>query len=187
MIRGQKWYVLDVFCLVHLKYYRMLKVFFFRRMLLRWMRWILVMCAKYYPLQYCNTWYTIWYPGALFVSCIHGFPTHYCDVIMGAIAYQITSLTIVYSTVYSDANQRKHQSSASLAFVWGIHRGPGSSRTNGLLRGNCFHFMASPCVSQCYSQVSFAVYHFPRDVHWCWDWFMTFFRFNIHHFTSIQF
>ena len=43
---------------------------------------------------------------------------------MGAIASQITSLTIVYSTVYSDADQRKHQSSASLAFVLGIHRGP---------------------------------------------------------------
>ena len=41
---------------------------------------------------------------------------------MGAIASQITSLTIVYSTVYSDADQRKHHSSASLAFVWGIHR-----------------------------------------------------------------
>ena len=36
---------------------------------------------------------------------------------MGAVSSQITSLTIVYSTVYSDANQRKHQSSASLAFV----------------------------------------------------------------------
>ena len=43
---------------------------------------------------------------------------------MGAIASQITSLTIVYSTVYSGADQSKHQSSASLAFVWGIHRGP---------------------------------------------------------------
>ena len=49
---------------------------------------------------------------------------HYDDVIMGAIASQITSLTIVYSTVYSGADQSKHQSSASLAFVWGIHRGP---------------------------------------------------------------
>ena len=49
---------------------------------------------------------------------------HYGDVIMGAIASQITSLTIVYSTVYSDADQRKHQSFASLAFVRGIHRGP---------------------------------------------------------------
>ena len=46
---------------------------------------------------------------------------------MGAIASQITSLTIVYSTVYSDANERKHQSSAPLAFVRGIHRGPMNS------------------------------------------------------------
>ena len=49
---------------------------------------------------------------------------HYGDVIMGLIASQITSLTIVYSTVYSDEDQRKHQSPASLAFVRGIHRGP---------------------------------------------------------------
>ena len=41
---------------------------------------------------------------------------------MGAIASLITSLTIVYSTVYSDADQRKHQSSASLTFVGKIHR-----------------------------------------------------------------
>ena len=52
---------------------------------------------------------------------------HYDDVIMGAIAYEITSLTIVYSSVYSGADQSKHQSSASLAFVWGIHRGPVNS------------------------------------------------------------
>ena len=43
---------------------------------------------------------------------------------MGAMASQITSLTIVYLTVYSGADQSKHQSSASLAFVWGIRRGP---------------------------------------------------------------
>ena len=42
---------------------------------------------------------------------------------MGTIASQINSLTIFYSIVYSDADQRKHQSSASLAFVRGIHRG----------------------------------------------------------------
>ena len=46
---------------------------------------------------------------------------------MGTIAPQITSLTIVYSTVYSDADQRKYQSSASLAFVRGIHRRPVNS------------------------------------------------------------
>ena len=54
-------------------------------------------------------------------------PIHYDDVIMGAIASLITSLTIVNSTVYSDADQRKHQSSASLAFVRGIQRGPVNS------------------------------------------------------------
>ena len=68
---------------------------------------------------------------------------HYSDVIMGAIASQITSLTIVYSTVYSDADQRKHQSSASLAFVRGIHQDRWIPRTNGQLRGKCFHLMTS--------------------------------------------
>ena len=52
---------------------------------------------------------------------------HYDDVIIGAIASQITSLTIVYSAVYSGTDQSKHQSSASLAFVWGSHRGPVNS------------------------------------------------------------
>ena len=52
---------------------------------------------------------------------------HYGDVIMGIIASQITSLTIVYSTIYSGADQRKHQSSTSQAFVRWIHRGPVNS------------------------------------------------------------
>ena len=43
---------------------------------------------------------------------------------MTMLASQITSLTVVYSIVYSGVNQRKHQSSASLAFVREIHRGP---------------------------------------------------------------
>ena len=49
-------------------------------------------------------------------------PRHYNDVMMGAMASQITSLTIVYSTVYLGTDERKHQSSESPAFVWGIHR-----------------------------------------------------------------
>ena len=52
---------------------------------------------------------------------------HYNDVIMGSMASQIISLTVVYSTVYSGADQRKHQSSASLSFVWGVHRWPVNS------------------------------------------------------------
>ena len=70
---------------------------------------------------------------------------HNDDVIMSAIASQITSLMIVYSIVYSDADQRKHQSSASLAFVRGIHRDRWIPRTNGQLRGKCFHLMTSSC------------------------------------------
>ena len=46
---------------------------------------------------------------------------------MGTMASQITSLVNVYSTVYSVADQRKHQISASLAFVRRIHRGPVNS------------------------------------------------------------
>ena len=45
--------------------------------------------------------------------------THYSDVMMGAVASQITSLTIVYSTVHSGAGRRKHQSCMSLAFEYG--------------------------------------------------------------------
>ena len=66
------------------------------------------------------------------------FRNHYDDVIMDAIASQITSLTIVYSSVYSD--QSKHQSSASLAFVWGIHRGPVNSPHNWPVTGKMFPF-----------------------------------------------
>ena len=68
---------------------------------------------------------------------------HYSDVIMSTIACLITSLAVVYSTVYSDADQRKHQSSASLAFVRGIHRDRWIPRTKGQLRGKCFHLMTS--------------------------------------------
>ena len=65
---------------------------------------------------------------------------HYENVIMGTIASQITSLTIVYSTDYSDADQRKHQSSASLAFVWGIHRGPVNAPHKGPVTRKMFPF-----------------------------------------------
>ena len=49
---------------------------------------------------------------------------HYSDVIKSRMASQITSLTIVYSAVYSGTDQIKHQSSASPAFVRGINRWP---------------------------------------------------------------
>ena len=70
---------------------------------------------------------------------------HYNDVIMDVMASQTTSLTIVYSIVYSGTDQRKHQISAPLAFVRGIHRGRWIPRTKGQLHGKCFHLMTSSC------------------------------------------
>ena len=52
---------------------------------------------------------------------------HHCDVIFGAMASQITSLMIVYSTVHSGPDQRNHQSSAPLAFMRRIHQRPVNS------------------------------------------------------------
>ena len=68
-------------------------------------------------------------PNSQITLCKHlnNLIKHYTDVIMGTIVCQITSLTIVYSIDYSDADHRKHQSSTSLAFVWGIYRGPVNS------------------------------------------------------------
>ena len=65
---------------------------------------------------------------------------HYSDVTMGTIASQITSLTIVYSTVYSGTHQRKHQSSASPVFVWGIHRSSMNSPHKGPVTRKMFLF-----------------------------------------------
>ena len=47
---------------------------------------------------------------------------HYSDVIISAMVSQVTGISIVSSTVGSDGDQRKYQSSMSLAFVRGIHQ-----------------------------------------------------------------
>ena len=60
--------------------------------------------------------WTFW-PNQFTHTCVH-----YINVIMTTMTSQITSLAVVYSIVYSGADQRKHQSSASMAFVGGIHR-----------------------------------------------------------------
>ena len=71
---------------------------------------------------------------------LHKKSIHYNDVTMSTMASQITSVSIVYLTVCSDANQRKHQSSASLAFVWGIHRWPVNSPHKGPVTLKMFPF-----------------------------------------------
>ena len=59
---------------------------------------------------------------------------------MSAMASQITSLTIVYSNVYSGTDQKKYQSSSSLAFVRGIHRWPVNSPHKGPVTRKMFPF-----------------------------------------------
>ena len=65
---------------------------------------------------------------------------HYSDVIMSSMASQITDVSIVYSTVCSGADQRKKQSSASLAFVRGIHRWPMTSLHKWPVKQKLFPF-----------------------------------------------
>ena len=71
---------------------------------------------------------------------IYKFNNHYCGVIMSAMASQITSVSSVYSAAGSGADQRKHQSSVSLAFVWGIHRWPVNSSHKGPVTRKMFPF-----------------------------------------------
>ena len=77
---------------------------------------------------------------------------HYKDVIMSAMAFQIISLAIVYSTVCSSADLRKHQGSASLTFVRGIHRWPVNSPHKGPVTRKMIPFddviMSSPTNGQ---------------------------------------
>ena len=65
---------------------------------------------------------------------------HYTDVIMSAMASQITGVSIVSLTVCSGADQRKHQRSASLTFVRGICRWPVDSPHNGPVTWKMFPF-----------------------------------------------
>ena len=71
--------------------------------------------------------------------------SHYNGVIMSMMASQITSLMIVYSTVSSSVDQRKHQSSASLAFVQRIYWWPVNSPHKGPVTRKIFHLMTSSC------------------------------------------
>ena len=71
---------------------------------------------------------------------VYLFSTHRSDVIMSAIASQITGVSNVYSTVSSGADQRKYQSSASLAFVRWIHRRSVHSPHKGTITLKMFPF-----------------------------------------------
>ena len=65
---------------------------------------------------------------------------HCSDVIMSAMASQIISVSIVHLAVCSGSDQRKHQSSASLAFEKGIHQWPVNSPHKGPVMQKMFPF-----------------------------------------------
>ena len=80
----------------------------------------------------CSCKYSQWTPYNSSMRVKYGVQNqHYNDIIMGAMPYQTTSLTIVYLTVYTGTGERKHQSSASLAFVRGIRQWPVNSPHKG--------------------------------------------------------
>ena len=76
----------------------------------------------------------------LFNIARRNIPLDYNGIIMSSMASQITSLTVICSTVYSGAVQRKYQSPVSLAFVRGIHRWPVNSPHRGPVTRKMFPF-----------------------------------------------
>ena len=98
----------------------------------------------------CSQWWKCHQPDS--ISFIH-----YDDVIMDTMASQITSLAIVYSTIYSGADQRKHQSSATLAFVRGIHRTTVNSRHKWPVTRKRVSIAGMPTVL--YIQNAFCIWH----------------------------
>ena len=68
------------------------------------------------------------------------FLERYSEVLMSAMASQITGVSIFCSTFCSGAHQWKHQSSASRAFVRGIHRWPVDSPHRGPVTRKMFIF-----------------------------------------------
>ena len=65
---------------------------------------------------------------------------HYSDAIINVKVSQMTGVSIVFSTVYLGTYQRKHHSSASLAFVRVIHWWPVDSPHKGSLKRKVFPF-----------------------------------------------
>ena len=79
-------------------------------------------------------------------------------------ASQITSTSTVYSTVYSGADQRKHQSSTSPAYVQGIHRWPVNSQHKWPVTRKMFPLVTSSCTD------NFWVVAFSANLLLWWLW-----------------
>ena len=85
---------------------------------------------------------------------------HYNEVKMSAMASQITSFTIVYSSVYSGTDERKHQSSASLAFVKEILWWPVNCSHKGPVTRKMFPFDDAIMINARYGNALPQIWHF---------------------------
>ena len=132
----------------------------------RWVNWTRIRSATWY--QGHTRWsgahtmitrvvmksYNLLFTSPISLAHIWKIGQHYNDVMMSVITSQITSLMIVYSTVYSGADPTKHQSSASLVFVRGIHRGPVNSPHKWPVTRKMFPFddVIMVCIIVCVSE-----------------------------------
>ena len=96
--------------------------------------------SYYFKLAWTNRWRKMRFLATRNAMAIVWLKCHCKDVIMNAMASQITGVSIVYSSVGPGADQRKHQSSASLAFVRGIHRWPVDSTYKRPVTRKMFQF-----------------------------------------------
>ena len=97
--------------------------------------------AEKYPIRWSlKTGFTALWSSSVITTAMQFPMRHYSDIMMGAMAFQIASLMIVCSAVHSGVDQRKHQSSASLAVLWGIHRWPVNSPPKGPVTRKTFPF-----------------------------------------------
>ena len=100
-----------------------------------------LLMISFHKIISCNSYIIELCPSLQYASyTYYNLYFHYCDVIMSMMASQISGVSIVYSTVCLDADQIKHQSPASLAFVRGIHQWPVNSLHKGPVTRKMFPF-----------------------------------------------
>ena len=120
-----------IYLLLTLKLFRWTRIWFWSALQRIWFWWafwkstyIMCLCQLLgIGVSYCNSvslelYWNMYFIMDQYILCFY----HYIDIIMSLIASQITSISIVCSTICSDIDQRKHESSMSPAFVAGIHQ-----------------------------------------------------------------
>ena len=111
----------------------------------------------------CQSFWVTW--GRVYFADLF---SHHRDVILSVMASQIADFSVVCSTVCSGADQRKHQSSASLAFVRGVHRWPVNSPHKGPVTRKMFSFddvIMVPLPSHIFASIVKTVLLFEYQIH----------------------